>query len=149
MTTARGSSDQAAPEPETSEPETSERDAAAPTQTDVRELLRARQEEAARAAGARAKWTVLEHFVHDGFAYQLRRRPSDKAPATVHLTKREEEVLARLFGGESNKIIAYELGLAPSTVGVLLFRAAAKLGAKSREELLSAYARTKKSPDQT
>ena len=31
------------------------------------------------------------------------------------------------------------LGVAPSTVGVLLFRAAAKLGVKSRRDLLLAY----------
>jgi DNA-binding NarL/FixJ family response regulator len=41
--------------------------------------------------------------------------------------------------GRSNKSIAQELELSPSTVGVLLFRAAAKLNAKSRSELLSNY----------
>jgi len=91
---------------------------------------------------SRAGWTVLEEYERDGFCYQVLRRPLDgDAP---RLTKREEQVLARACEGESNKSIAHDLGLSPSTVGVLLFRAAAKLGAGSRQELIAAYARLSK-----
>jgi DNA-binding CsgD family transcriptional regulator len=38
--------------------------------------------------------------------------------------------------GHRNKVIAYDLGLAASTVRVLIARAAAKVGARSRQELL-------------
>jgi DNA-binding CsgD family transcriptional regulator len=82
---------------------------------------------------------VLDEYERDGFCYQVLRRPvTTDAP---RLTKREAEVLACACLGSSNKEIAYDLGLSPSTVGVLLFRAAGKLGAQSRQELLIAYAR--------
>jgi DNA-binding CsgD family transcriptional regulator len=38
-----------------------------------------------------------------------------------------------------DKLIAYELGLAHSTIRVLLARAAQKLGARSRAELLERF----------
>jgi DNA-binding CsgD family transcriptional regulator len=91
---------------------------------------------------SRAGWTVLEEYERDGFYYQVLRRPVDCA--LPRLTPREEEVLQHAGGGYSNKSIAYALGLSPSTVGVLLFRAAGKLGAGSRRELLAAYAEWKR-----
>jgi DNA-binding CsgD family transcriptional regulator len=89
----------------------------------------------------RTKWTVVKLFVREGHHYQLRRRPLELRGEDANLTKREEQVLACALAGQSNKIIAYNLGVAPSTVGVLLYRAATKLGVRSRAELLSAYAR--------
>lgn len=57
-------------------------------------------------------------------------------PDLAALSSRERQVaeLARI--GASNKEIAYELGLAHSTVRVLLARAATKLGAESRAALV-------------
>lgn len=55
------------------------------------------------------------------------------------LTSREEQAVELAANGLSNKRIAQCLGIAPSTVGVLLFRAAAKLGVKSRAELAAAF----------
>ena len=55
---------------------------------------------------------------------------------TETLSEREREVLWRLSGGHESKAIAFEMGLADSTVRVLLVRIAAKLGAHSRAELL-------------
>jgi DNA-binding CsgD family transcriptional regulator len=89
----------------------------------------------------RAKWTVVKTFVSEGQHFQLRCRPIELRGHDANLTKREEQVLACALDGQSNKSIAYALGVAPSTVGVLLFRAATKLGVKSRSDLLSAYAR--------
>jgi DNA-binding NarL/FixJ family response regulator len=90
----------------------------------------------------RTSWTVVEEFVRDGYSYRVARRPI-RNEGVERLTKREQEALEYALDGFSNKTIAYALGLAPSTVGVLLFRAAGKLGVKSRRELLTAYSRAK------
>jgi len=87
------------------------------------------------------RWTVAEQFVRDGFHYRLMRRPMEQDESTPRLTRREEEALFHASSGASNKRIAQLLGVAPSTVGVLLFRAASKLGVKNRHELLTAYER--------
>lgn len=92
-------------------------------------------------------WTIIDQYEQDGFRYRLTRRPVDPEESGVRLTPREEEVLGYACEGSSNKEIAYTLGLAPSTVGVLLFRAAAKMGVRSRTDLLSAYLRWKKSSE--
>lgn len=84
-------------------------------------------------------WTVAEQFVREGFTYRLMRRPLELAKTPPRLTKREEDALQLACDGHSNKSIAQVLDVSPSTVGVLLFRAAAKLNAKSRSELLSNY----------
>jgi len=96
------------------------------------------EENSAAPPRSRAGWTVLEEYESEGYCYQVLRRPV--AVDGPRLTKREEEVVARACQGESNKSIAIELSLSPSTVGVLLFRAAAKLGAQSRHQLLTLYA---------
>lgn len=84
-------------------------------------------------------WTVAEQFVREGFSYRLMRRPLELAKTPPRLTKREEDALMLACAGHSNKSVAQVLEVSPSTVGVLLFRAANKLNAKSRSELLSNY----------
>lgn len=92
----------------------------------------------------RRRWVVVEEFDSDGFHYRVSRRPVD-ATVGPQLTSREKEVLEHAARGHNNKLIANALGVAPSTIGVLLFRAAAKVGAKSRRELLRAFARMERS----
>jgi DNA-binding CsgD family transcriptional regulator len=96
-----------------------------------------------RASGAQKRrdsgWSVAAQFEQEGFSYRVLRRPLDVARTSPGLTKREEDALALACAGHSNKGIAQVLDVSPSTVGVLLFRAAAKLNAKSRSELLSNY----------
>ena len=91
------------------------------------------------AKGRDAGWTVAEQFEHEGFAYRVMRRPLELANSSPRLTKREEDVLVLACARHSNKSIAQVLDVSPSTVGVLLFRAAGKLNAKSRSELLANY----------
>lgn len=86
-------------------------------------------------------WTVAGEFERDGFKYRLMRRPLNPAEDVPRLTRRESEAVAHAYDGCSNKRIAQLLGVSPSTVGVLLFRAASKLGVKSRRELIAAYER--------
>ena len=82
---------------------------------------------------------MAEQFVRGGFHYRLMRRPLEFTKKRPMLTKREEDAVVLACDGQSNKSIAQVLDVSPSTVGVLLFRAASKLNAKSRSELLSNY----------
>lgn len=56
----------------------------------------------------------------------------------LRLSAQERRVLVELARGHSNKFIAYDLGLATSTVAALLARAARKLGCTSRVALIRA-----------
>lgn len=85
-----------------------------------------------------ARWTLVDQFESDGRRYLCARRNDAVAGNAAGLTDREYQVVAFLSLGHSTKLIAYELGIAPSTVRVLLGRAASKLGARSREELIKA-----------
>ena len=84
-------------------------------------------------------WTITDQFEHEGFSYRLMRRPLEFEKTPPKLTKREKDALELACSGHSNKSIAQVLEVSPSTIGVLLFRAANKLNAKSRSELLSNY----------
>lgn len=62
------------------------------------------------------------------------------------LTSREREVVAYAALGHSNKVIAYELGLAESAVAMRLSRAAKKLGVRRRVELIRAVVESGRAP---
>jgi DNA-binding CsgD family transcriptional regulator len=104
-------------------------------------VFRTKDSARARESG----WTVTEQFVREGYYYRLMRRPLELAKSQPRLTKREDATVELACVGHSNKVIAQLLDVSPSTVGVLLFRAAAKLNAKSRSELLSNYEQFKAS----
>jgi len=92
-------------------------------------------------------WIIAEQFVREGFYYRLLRRPVADTDGLPRLTQREEAALELACVGHSNKSIAQVLDVSPSTVGVLLFRAAAKLNVGSRSDLLLAYEHHKTSFD--
>ena len=93
---------------------------------------------------ADARWSLVEHYETDGKRYLLAER-NDPATAPLDvLSARERQVVALVAMGQSNKLVAYELGIAASTVSVLLGRACRKLGAKTRGELTAAYLRCSK-----
>ena len=85
------------------------------------------------------RWRVLECFDLDGHRYAVVRLVDPRARP---LSPREAEVLARSSAGESNKEISYELGLAWSTVRVLLHRARRKLALRALQEARQEEART-------
>jgi DNA-binding CsgD family transcriptional regulator len=62
------------------------------------------------------------------------------APDEQALAPRDLEILARLARGDANKVIAYELALAVSTVADRLARIRRKLGASSNLELARRFA---------
>ncbi len=85
------------------------------------------------------RWTLLDHFDHDGKRYVVAVRNDPVVPAFAELSPREAQVVAYAAQGHSNKLIAYELGIAPSTVAMHLSTAGGKLNAKSRVELIRTW----------
>ena len=93
----------------------------------------------ARKALVGARWSLLDRVELDGKRYIVARENAPGAPGPEALSARERQVLGFAKLGHHNKLIAYELGIASSTVRVLLARAAAKLGVRSRRDLLRAF----------
>jgi len=97
---------------------------------------------AAWEALVKGRWSIVDHFDHDGRRLVVAQPNAPEAVSRRSLSPRESQVAGAAALGHSNKLIAYELGLAPSTVAKLLARARAKLGVRSRVELIAALART-------
>jgi hypothetical protein len=62
-----------------------------------------------------ARWTLVEQFERDGKRYLLAQRNDAMLTGMDALSSRERQVVAYAAEGHSNKLIAYELGLAAST----------------------------------
>jgi DNA-binding CsgD family transcriptional regulator len=86
-----------------------------------------------------ARWTLLDSFESDGKRYVVAMENRAAIPGPEVLSARERQVVALYALGQTNKLIAYELGLSDSTVRVLLSRAAKKLGVCNRRELVALY----------
>jgi len=87
------------------------------------------------------RWTLIDHFDAGGRRFVIARgTPASAARRPVgRLTDRERDACARAAAGCANKVIAAELGVAVSTVGMLLLRATRKLRCTSREELIRVF----------
>ncbi len=84
----------------------------------------------------RARWTLVDSFERGGARYVVARENQSSVRGLESLTERERQAVAYLAIGQSTKETAYALGIADATVRVLLGRAAAKLGVRSRAALL-------------
>jgi DNA-binding CsgD family transcriptional regulator len=90
-------------------------------------------------AMVRGEWSLVDWFDHDGKRFLLAHENPVTPERTPKLSPREHQVVACAAMGHSNKLIAYDLGLATGTVAVLLARAAKKLGVSTRTELVRAF----------
>src|SRR5439155_26435064 len=81
-------------------------------------------------------WRVVDRLDRDEHRYLL---ALVTAPSSRAITRREQEVVEYASRGWSNKVIAYELGVATSTVSTHLAHAAAKLGLSSRGAVIQTY----------
>ncbi len=87
-----------------------------------------------------AQWQLVEQVDIGGARYVVARR-HDAHDSLDDLTTREAQVLALGALGHTTKMIAFELGVADSTVRVLFARARAKLGVRTRSELIESFLR--------
>lgn len=87
------------------------------------------------------RWTLIDTHDSDGRRYWVARKNDPEVPDPRGLTARERQVLAYHAMGHSQKLIAYELGLAPSTVWTHLARAKRKLGLLDRADVMRLFAR--------
>lgn len=84
-----------------------------------------------------ARWTLVDSFEENGRHYVVARENQARGAHLDVLTDRERQVVLQAALGFTNKEIAYALGLSDSTVRVLMARAAARVGVRTRAELLS------------
>lgn len=82
------------------------------------------------------RWALIDHEDRDGREPMAVANNEPKGGLEA-LTAREKEVVQRAMAGNSNKAIAYELGIADATVRVLLWRAYGKVGVRSRRDLIA------------
>jgi DNA-binding CsgD family transcriptional regulator len=87
----------------------------------------------------KARWSLVDSFESDGKRYLVARENRPAVAAIARLTPTETTVVAYTARGLTTKETAYALGLSPSTVRVLLMRAARRCGFKNRRELVRAY----------
>jgi DNA-binding NarL/FixJ family response regulator len=83
-------------------------------------------------------WSVIDQCDRDRRRYLLAQQ-SDRV-ASRPLSHRERQVVEYASRGWSNKVIAFELGVTPSTVSTHLTHAARKLGMASRAALIQTLA---------
>jgi DNA-binding CsgD family transcriptional regulator len=86
------------------------------------------------------RWSLVDWFDSDGRRYMVARRNAPSVRDPRGLTPRERQVVAHTVLGESNKLIAYRLGLSQSTISATLNDALRKLGLSSRTQLVQMLA---------
>jgi DNA-binding CsgD family transcriptional regulator len=85
------------------------------------------------------RWSLVDRFDSDGRRYLIARR-NDPVLASPRLaSRRERQVLAYAALGRSNKEIAYELGITPSTVSTCLSQAMQRLRIRDHAELIALW----------
>lgn len=105
------------------------------------EQVRAKREPPARALAlwrglVAGEWSLVDHFDEAGRRYVVARRTEEDAKDPRALTLRERQVSIYLSKGQSNKLIAYELGISLSTVAHHVRSIVSKLRVGSRVELV-------------
>jgi DNA-binding CsgD family transcriptional regulator len=84
-----------------------------------------------------ARWSLVDHFERDGKRFVVAQRNEVGGVGPGALSPRERQVVALVAIGHTTKLIAYELGLAPATIRVVIKSCCAKLGARDRQDLIA------------
>ena len=118
----------------------------------ARGRLRRSNPEAAVAAWrglASCKWSLVDKFESDGKRFIVAKANSARVQHVADLTDREMQVLAHAALGHHAKLIAYELGIAASTVRVLMMRAARKLNTRTSRATVQRFIELRSAPSLT
>jgi DNA-binding CsgD family transcriptional regulator len=104
-------------------------------------LRRADPEEALRIwrAMVNGRWTLIDRFENDGRHYIVAHVNEPSAPVVRGLSARERQIAAWSATGHSNKLIAYELGIAASSVSTHLAHAIRTLGLRGVADLARVF----------
>jgi DNA-binding CsgD family transcriptional regulator len=86
------------------------------------------------------RWSLVDWFDTDGRRFIIARRNEPDVRDPRGLSPRERHVVAYTVLGESNKLIAYRLGLSEPTISATLADAMRKLGVASRTQLVQMLA---------
>jgi DNA-binding NarL/FixJ family response regulator len=92
----------------------------------------------AKTIGVDERWEVIAEYEQEGNRYAVIRAKQGMSA----LPPRERQVLARAALGQTNKVIAYELGISASTVRVFMARACVRLGVRTRAEAIDFFRAT-------
>lgn len=101
------------------------------------ERLRTHKRGTAWLALVGGRWSIVDAFERDGRRYFLACRNETLAVESLALTPREHVVAHMVAMGRPNKLIAYSIGLATSTISYHLATAMKKVGVVSRLELVT------------
>ncbi|TXC67881.1 hypothetical protein FRC91_19570 [Bradymonadales bacterium TMQ1] len=82
------------------------------------------------------RWSLLDMVDSDGRTYTVLRENAVDVRSTVRLSERERQVAYLVGRGHHTKLVAYELGLSPSTVRSQLRSAMLKLNVEGRAGLI-------------
>jgi len=83
------------------------------------------------------RWSLVDRFDQDGRRFLVAHRNDPRVRDPRALTPRERQVLGYAALGQSNKLVAYTLGITESAVASHLSAAMAKLGMRSRVDLVA------------
>ena len=93
------------------------------------------------------EYSLVDHFDSDGRRLVLLKPNAPGAVRSRRLSKRERQVVTEVGKGFPNKLVAYNLGLSPSSVSTLLARSMSKLGLDSRAQLIELATRLARAPE--
>ncbi len=85
------------------------------------------------------RWTLLDQFDSDGKRFVVAAKNDVAIKKPRPLSARERQVLAYGAMDQTNKEIAYALGLSAATVRVLIARASQKLGVRGRADAIGRF----------
>ena len=88
------------------------------------------------AALVRGRWSTVDWFDSDGRRFVLGLPNAPNVTDPRGLTERELQVVSYAVLGQTNKLIAYQLGLSKGRVSTLISSAMRKLGAQTRAQLI-------------